>query len=79
MIDATDILYGALPAAAFAGVVAVGVTIAIERFGGRVGGLLGTLPTTIVPASVGIFSEAQTAEAFVRAMDAVPAGMWLNA
>lgn len=79
MIDATDILYGALPAAAFAGVVAVGVTVAIERFGGRVGGLLGTLPTTIVPASVGIFSEAQSAEAFVRAMDAVPAGMWLNA
>lgn len=58
---------------------AVGVTVAIERFGGRVGGLLGTLPTTIVPASIGIFAESPDPEAFVRAMDAVPAGMWLNA
>ena len=39
--------------ATFAGVVATLVTIAIEKFGGTLGGVLGTIPTTIVPASYG--------------------------
>ena len=65
-------------AGSFAGLVAVLVTIAIERFGGRVGGLLGTLPTTIVPATVGIAAQTD-AEGLARAMYAVPAGMLLNA
>lgn len=77
MIDPSDILASALPAAAFAGLVAVGVTLAIERFGGRTGGLLATLPTTIVPAALGIY--AANPDAFTKAMDAVPPGMWLNA
>ena len=38
--------------ASFAALVAVGVTVAIEKWGGVIGGLLGTLPTTIVPASI---------------------------
>ncbi len=68
----------ALPAAALAGLVAVGVTVAVERFGGRVGGLLGTLPTTIVPASLGIFAQSDAA-GLQAALDATAPGMLLNA
>ncbi|MCB9524190.1 MAG: hypothetical protein H6702_12600 [Myxococcales bacterium] len=73
-----DLLQIALPAAAFAGLVAIGVTVAIERLGGRVGGLLGTLPTTIVPASLGILAQAGP-EGLRAAMDVTPLGMLLNA
>lgn len=62
-----------------AGIVAIGVTLAIERWGGRLGGLLGTLPTTIVPASYGIAEQSVSEEAFQAAMYAVPVGMLLDA
>jgi hypothetical protein len=75
---AAELWIAALPAAAFAGVVAVGVTLAIERFGGKVGGLLGTLPTTIVPAALGIFARTDP-EGFRAAMDATPGGMLVDA
>ncbi|MEC8022396.1 MAG: hypothetical protein VX223_00580 [Myxococcota bacterium] len=65
--------------ALFAGVVASAVTVAIERFGGRIGGLLGTLPTTIVPASVGLWLQTANVDAFQAAMDSTPAGMLVNA
>ena len=55
------------------------VTVAIERLGGRVGGLLGTLPTTIVPASLGLWAETADLASFQQAMDATPAGMLANA
>lgn len=38
----------------FAGGVATLVTWAVENFGGLLGGVLGTLPTTIIPATLGI-------------------------
>lgn len=63
--------------ALLAGAVAILVTIAIERFGGIVGGVLGTLPTTIVPASLGLWDG--DGVAFSASMGAVPAGMLLNA
>lgn len=63
--------------ALFAGLVAIAVTVAIERLGGRLGGLLGTLPTTIVPASLGLL--ANEPEVFRQAMNLAPAGMLLNA
>ena len=63
--------------ALLAGSVAILVTIAIERFGGLVGGVLGTLPTTIVPAALGLWDGPP--EAFTMAMAAVPAGMMVNA
>lgn len=66
----------AIPAL-FAGLVAVLVTIAIERLGGRVGGFLGTLPTTIVPSSLGMF--AGDPEVFRDALCIAPAGMLVNA
>ncbi|MFT4626919.1 MAG: hypothetical protein ACI8PZ_005600 [Myxococcota bacterium] len=65
--------------AAFAGIVAVGATVAIERLGGRLGGLLATLPTTIVPASLGIWAQSASVADFQHAMAGVPAGMLLNA
>ena len=66
-------LYGAL-----AGLVAIGATVAIERLGGRLGGILATLPTTIIPASIGIWSQSQEPASFQAAMFAVPSGMLLN-
>ncbi|MGB1567226.1 MAG: hypothetical protein ACPHBQ_01985, partial [Candidatus Poseidoniaceae archaeon] len=70
----TSILLSAL----FAGVVATLVTIAIERFGGRTGGVLATIPTTIVPAALGMFSISGEAE-FAQSMSIVPLGMMVNA
>ena len=78
MPETIAVLASAVPAALFAGLVAVGASRAVEHFGGRVGGLLGTLPTTIVPASLGIFAQASP-EGFAQAMDATPPGMLLNA
>lgn len=69
---------GLLLPAALAGAVAIGVTVAIERLGGRVGGLLGSVPTTIVPASLGI-AAATDPSGLAAAMGGVPAGMVVNA
>lgn len=66
-------------AATLAGLVAIAATVAIERLGGRVGGLLATVPTTIVPAAVFIWWAAPQGAAFEGAMGMVPAGMLLNA
>ena len=44
-----------LLSAVFAGLVAIAVTVAIERWGGVIGGILGTLPTTIIPAAIGMY------------------------
>ena len=65
--------------ALFAGLVAVGVTMAIERWGGVVGGVIGTLPSTIVPASLGIWVASADTESFTAAVAAAPAAMLLNA
>ena len=65
--------------ASIAGIVAIGATVAIERLGGRLGGILATLPTTIIPASIGIWSQSPDIEFFQAAMFAVPSGMLLNA
>ncbi len=75
MLDTASVLLSA----GFAGLVAIGATLAIERWGGRLGGILGTLPTTIVPASLGIAAAAPTDAAFRDALLSVPAGMLLNA
>ena len=51
-LDWTSVLLSAV----FAGVVATAVTMAIEKWGGLVGGLLGTVPSTIVPAGIGMYA-----------------------
>lgn len=65
-----------LIAAIGAGLVAIGATVAIERLGGRVGGLVATLPTTIIVASLGLWSA--NPPGLPAAMDAVAPGMLLN-
>ena len=67
-----------LLSALFAGIVATGVTVAIEKWGGLVGGLLGSVPSTIVPAAVGMY-VAGGEEGLVASMSVVPLGMLLNA
>ena len=67
-----------LLSAVLAGIVATAVTVAIEKWGGLVGGLLGTVPSTIVPAGIGIYL-AGGEDDFVGSMMVVPLGMLLNA
>ena len=64
--------------ALFAGTVAIGVTVAIERLGGKKGGLIGSIPTTIIPASFGLFAASPTTADFQHAMFITPAGMLIN-
>ena len=68
-----------LLAACFAGLVAILVTVSIERWGGVVGGFLGSMPTTIIPASIGIYLASKDQTAFAVAMCATPIGMLLDA
>jgi len=63
----------------FAALVAILATIAIERFGGRLGGLLSSLPSTVVPASFGFWVTAESWAAFEAAIFTVPLGMAVNA
>jgi len=56
----------------------VGATMAIERWGGIAGGLLATLPTTVVPASWAFWGVTEAA-ALRDALGAVPVGMLVNA
>ena len=67
-----------LLSAIFAGIVAVFVTVAIEKWGGIIGGILGTLPTTIIPATIGIYAEAGEDD-LATSMSLIPFGMLLNA
>ena len=67
-----------LVSAVLAGVVATAVTVAIEKWGGLVGGLLGTVPSTIVPAGIGMYLSGGEA-ALIASMAVVPLGMLLNA
>ena len=64
--------------ALFAGFVAILVTVAIEKWGGIIGGVLGTLPTTIVPAAMGMYIEAGS-EDLATSMSLIPFWMLLNA
>jgi len=75
----------ALPSA-FAGIVAVLATVAVERLGGTLGGVLSSIPTTIVPAAIGLSGGSLGASMatedvgdFRRAMAFVPVGILLNA
>jgi hypothetical protein len=67
-----------IPALA-AGLVAILATVAIERLGGRRGGVIGTLPTTIVPAALGFWWGTASTADFRDALHVVPAGMLVNA
>ena len=63
--------------AILAGIVAILVTLAIERFGGLIGGVLGTIPTTIIPAAAGVY-YLDGKQALLSSMSIVPLGMMVN-
>lgn len=65
--------------AVFAGIVAVLSTIAVERLGGTRGGIVSSIPTTIVPAAIGIWGDGENIDGFRRAMAFIPIGILLNA
>jgi hypothetical protein len=67
-----------LVSALAAGFVAILATVAIERLGGRRGGLVGTIPTTIVPAALGFWWGSASVSDFRDALFVVPAGMLVN-
>jgi len=64
--------------ALIAGIIAILVTLAIERWGGLTGGLLGTMPSTIVPAAVGIYLAGDEA-LLNQSLAIIPWGMLINA
>lgn len=68
-----------LLAATLAGLVAIAVTVAIEKFGGILGGIFGTVPTTIIPAAAFMWLADSNQSTFESAMGMVPVGMLLNA
>ena len=72
MMNSTIILYGV-----FAGLVAILVTLAIEKFGGFIGGVLGTVPSTIIPAAAGVYAL-EGHKALTDSMSVVPIGMLIN-
>ena len=63
--------------ALFAGIAATLVTVAIEKWGGITGGILGTVPSTIVPAAAGMYLAGGEA-ALVESMAIIPLGMLVN-
>ena len=63
--------------AILAGIVAILVTLAIERFGGLIGGVLGTIPSTIIPAAAGVY-YLDGKQALLSSMSIVPLGMMVN-
>ena len=74
-VDIQSILYSGISA----GLLAIAVTVAIEKWGGRVGGILGSIPSTIIPASLGMWYGCASFEEWNQALAAVPIGMMLNA
>tara|TARA_Y100001970_G_scaffold252585_1_gene326538 strand:- start:1086 stop:1907 length:822 start_codon:yes stop_codon:yes gene_type:complete len=67
-----------MAAALAAGLVATLVTVLIEKYGGLIGGALGTMPTTIVPAAIGM-AIAQNETDLMASLSVVPSGMLVNA
>ena len=67
-----------LLSALFAGLVAIFATIVIEKFGGIIGGIIGTVPTTIVRAAAFIWIADSNQSSFESSMGMVPVGMLLN-
>ena len=65
--------------ALFAALVAILATISIERFGGKLGGLISSLPSTIVAASLGFWFAAGSIPAFQESQMTVSLGMFVNA
>ncbi|CAI8210105.1 MAG: Uncharacterised protein [Methanobacteriota archaeon] len=72
-VDAGAVLISAI----MAGAVAILATLVIERWGGALGSIV-AIPTTIVPAAIGIWHGSASVGAHADAMSMVPIGMMLN-
>ena len=77
MIDASSINAVIIPSIS-AGVIAVLASVAVERFGGRTGGALATIPSTVIPTAIG-FYEVDSGAGFLKAMAVIPVGMLASA
>jgi hypothetical protein len=77
MSSALDLGSTAVLSGVFAAAVAIAVTRAVERFGGLVGGVLATLPTTIIPASIGLVARLSS-DQMTASMFTVPVGMLVS-
>ena len=60
------------------GFIAIGSTVAIERLGGTVGGVLATTPTTIIPFSFGLALAGLTYDEISDAMFSAPIALCLT-
>ncbi len=60
-----------------AAAVAIGASLAVERWGGRIGGVVGSMPTAVVPAAIGLHADLDT-DSFQTSMAMVPVGMLVN-
>lgn len=80
-LDITESILSDTPTfvALYAGFVAIEVTVAIEKFGGLVGGVLGSTPIMILPAAFRIAVHAPTQQEFKKPMLSVPVGVLLTA
>ncbi len=72
MLDSTVFLF-----AIFAGLMAIFVTVLIEKFGGLIGGVLGTIPSTIIPAAAGVYLI-DGKDGLLSSMSIVPLAMLVN-
>lgn len=76
MIELSDVWHSLLMGI-FAAMAATGATVAIERLGGIVGGVISSMPTTILPTAIGL-ALTVPADAVKDALTAVPTGMLIN-
>jgi hypothetical protein len=65
--------------AVFAALVSILATISIEKFGGKLGGVISSAPSTIVPASLGFWFSAESISDFQASQMTVSLGMFVNA
>ncbi len=79
MSDDVDIMIEVALPALIAGAVAILATLVVERFGGVIGGILSSVPSTIVPAAIGIYARNTHPDDFRRTMAFIPVGILLNA
>ena len=77
MIDASSIRDVIFPSIC-AGVIAVIASVIVEKFGGRKGGAIATIPSTVIPATLG-FYEVDQGVGFLKAMAVIPVGMLVSA
>ena len=62
-----------------AAVIAITVTVLVERLGGKTGGVIGTVPSTMVPAAIGLWAVTSETGDYARTMSPVPFGILINA